>query len=305
MTRSGTVAGVELGGTKSIAIVAVDGRIVEQQAFATGAPSATLPLLTEWLVQRQPDDGFAGLGIATFGPVRLDRAEPDFGHILVTPKIGWTGASLVEPLTARLCCPVAIDTDVNAAAMAEYRLGAAQGCSSLAYVTIGTGIGVGVLVNGQPVHGRLHPEAGHLSVRRAPGDGFAGVCAFHRDCVEGLLSGPGLAARFGQDPATVAAGDVRWGHAAHDLAHLLASLLFTLSPQRILIGGGVGIGAPQLLPAAIALLPSLLGGYLPDLDAATLADTVRIAGLGERAGPLGAVALAQDAVSEGRSDQQR
>lgn len=305
MTRSGTVAGVELGGTKSIVIVAVDGRIVEQEAFATDAPATTLPLLTDWLAQRAPDDGFAGLGIATFGPVRLDRAAPDFGHILVTPKTGWTGVSVVEPLTARLRCPVAIDTDVNAAAMAEYRWGAAQGCSSLAYVTIGTGIGVGVLVNGQPVHGRMHPEAGHLSFRRAPGDAFGGVCAFHRDCVEGLLSGPALAARFGQDPAKLGVEDGRWRHAAHDLAELLTSLLLTLSPQRILIGGGVGIGAPHLLPAAIALVPSLLGGYLPDLDAATLAETVRIAGLGEKAGPLGAVALAQDAASEGPSDQRR
>lgn len=295
MGRSRMIAGVELGGTKSIAIVAVDGRVVEQAAFATDAPSRTLPLLGDWLAQRAPGDGFAGLGIATFGPVRLDRAEPDFGHILVTPKLGWTGADLVEHLAARLRCPVVIDTDVNAAAMAEYRWGAAQGCSSLAYVTIGTGIGVGVLVNGQPVHGRMHPEAGHLLLRRAPGDGFVGTCAFHRDCVEGLLSGPALATRFGQDPATVGAEDARWGHAARDLGELLTSLLLTLSPQRILIGGGVGIGAPHLLPAAIAMVPELLGGYLPDLDAATLADTVRIAGLGERAGPLGAVALALDA----------
>lgn len=294
MTRSGTVAAVELGGTKSIAIVAVDGRIVGQQAFATDTPVATLPLLIEWLEKHAPGNGYGGLGIASFGPVRLDRNAPDFGHILVTPKIGWTGADLVRPLAERLRCPVAIDTDVNAAAMAEYRWGAAQGCSSLAYITIGTGIGVGVVVNGQAVHGRMHPEAGHLSFRRAPDDGFAGVCAFHGDCVEGLLSGPALAARFRQDPATVAAGDALWGHAAHDLAQLLASLLLTLSPQRILIGGGVGIGAPHLLPAAIARVPHLLGGYLPDLDAATLADTIRIAGLRDRAGPMGAVALALD-----------
>lgn len=303
MGRSRMIAGVELGGTKSIAIVAVDGKIVEQESFMTGLPSETLPPLTDWLVQRRPNDGFAGLGIATFGPVRLDRSEADFGRIMVTPKPGWTDAALVEPLAARLLCPVSIDTDVNAAAMAEYRWGAAQGFSSVAYITIGTGIGVGVLVNGQPVHGRLHSEAGHLSFRRAPGDAFAGVCAFHADCIEGLLSGPALAARLGQDPATVDAYDERWAHAAYDFAHLLASLLLTLSPQRILIGGGVGLGAPQLLPAAIALLSGLLGGYLPDLDQATLTAIVRTAGLGDRAGPMGAVALALDAVEGSRSDQ--
>ena len=303
MARTTTMAGVELGGTKSIGIVAVDGQIVEQHAFATLAPSDTLPPLTEWLARRAPPEGYGGLGIATFGPVRLDRAAPDFGRMLTTPKPGWTGAALVEPLAARLRCPVAIDTDVNAAAIAEYRWGAAQGCSSIAYITIGTGIGVGVLVNGQPVHGRMHPEAGHLSFRRSQGDGFAGICTFHGDCVEGLLCGPALAARFGQDPATVAADDMRWGHAAHDLAQLLASLLLTLSPQKILIGGGVGIGAPHLLPAAVALMPGLLGSYLPDLDEATLAATVQIAGLGERAGPLGAVALALDAAREGLPGQ--
>ena len=300
MIRTGRdrLAAIELGGTKAIALVAAEGRIIERESFPTAAPAETLLLLTDWIEQRAGGEGFGGLGIASFGPVRLDRASSDFGRILKTPKPGWSDADVVSVLASRLQCPVAIDTDVNAAAAAEYRWGAARGCSSLAYITIGTGLGVGALVNGVPVHGRMHPEVGHLLLRRADGDRFAGTCPFHGDCIEGLISGPALAARLGEDPRGVVAADERWDPVAHDLAHLLASLLLTLSPQRILVGGGVGLGVPHLLPAAIARVPALLCGYLPGLDEGTLAATIRPAGLGEQAGPWGAIALALDAAGK-------
>ena len=290
------LAGIELGGTKAIALVAVGSTIREQVSLPTRWPDETLPPLAEWLAERAPDGGFGGLGLATFGPARIGRDHPDFGQIAVTPKPGWSGAALVAPFAA-LGCPIALDTDVNAAALAEYRWGAGQGATSLAYITLGTGLGVGLLVEGRPVHGRLHPEAGHLQWRRAPGDDFAGACPFHGDCGEGLLCGPALAARFGQPPADVPADDPRWNPVAHDFAQLLASLILTVSPQKILLGGGVGLGAPHLLAAAIERVPALLNGYFPDVDLAVLEQTIRPAGLGAQAGPMGAVALAIDAAA--------
>ncbi len=291
------IAGVELGGTKAIAILYQDQDIVEQTQLPTGddAP-ATLAALAQQLAQWNSASPLDALGIASFGPVALNPADPAYGHILTTPKKGWSGAAVLPILAASLTCPVSIDTDVNAAAFAEWRWGAAQGATSVVYLTIGTGLGGGMLVNGQPVHGRLHPEIGHIRLRRAPGDDFAGHCKFHGDCAEGLLCGPALKARFEADPATVPAEDPRWLPVMADLAELLATLIHCAAPQHILIGGGVGMGAPHLLPGAIARLPALLAGYYPDLDMAALSRLITPPGLGDRAGPLGAIAVGLSAL---------
>ena len=290
MTR---VAGVELGGTKAIALLWQDGEVLDRLTVPTTDPAETLGQLRARLDQWHAEQSLMGLGIATFGPVRLDLAAADHGAILATPKPGWAGAPVLATLHDGLPCPVAIDTDVNAAALSEYRWGSGQGCSSLVYLTIGTGLGGGVLVDGRPVHGRLHPEIGHIPTRRAPGDAFAGNCPFHADCIEGLISGPALERRFGAPPADVPADDPRWAPVARDLAHLLVTLIHSLAPQRILVGGGVGLGAPHLLGRATALLPAMLGDYYPDLDLAALRTMITPPGLGDNAGPMGAIALAQ------------
>ena len=282
-------AGVELGGTKGIALVWRAGRIVERHQVPTTDPAETLRALGEWLSAHPLHGSFAGLGIASFGPVRLDPAAADFGRILTTTKPGWTNAPVFEALSQAVRCPVGIDSDVNAAALAEYRWGAGQGCSSLVYLTIGTGVGGGVVIEGRPVHGALHPELGHLRLRRAAGDLFGGDCAFHGDCIEGLVAGPALAARFDGSIHDAAPDDPRRGFVAADLAQLFAVLVLMIAPQRILVGGGVGLGVPGLLDSAIARLPGLLGGYLPELDPAAL---IRPPALGADAGPLGAIALA-------------
>ena len=282
-------AGVELGGTKGIALVWRAGRIVEQHQVPTTDPEQTLGSLGEWLACHPLRDDFAGLGIASFGPVRLDPATPDFGRILATTKPGWSGAAVLGRLAQAFTCPVAIDTDVNAAALAEYRWGAGQGCSSLIYLTLGTGVGGGIAIDDRPVHGALHPELGHLRLRRAAGDTFAGACSFHGDCIEGLIAGPALAARFGGSIHDAAPDDPRRDFVASDLAQLFAALILTLAPQKILVGGGVGLGVPGLLDAAIAKLPGLLGGYLPEFDPHAL---IGPPALGAKAGPLGAIALA-------------
>lgn len=286
-------AGIELGGTKVICVLAEGDAIVDQVTIATSTPGETLSAAQRCILGWQADGVFAGLGIASFGPIRLNPHASDYGQILATPKLGWSGAPVLATLASGVDAPCVIDTDVNAAALAEHRWGGGRDCSSFIYLTIGTGIGGGWLVNGLPVHGRLHPEVGHIPVRRAFGDSFAGICPFHGDCIEGLVSGPALAARFGKAPESVGAEASAWGHAAHDLAQLLVTLIHAAAPQRILVGGGVGLSAPHLLRRAIEMLPGLLGGYYPDLTAEALAGMVVPAMLGEQAGPKGAIRLAQ------------
>lgn len=293
---SGRIAGLELGGTKAIALMWQDGEIIGEHRVPTSEPetsfAALLPAFEAWW----QDGRFDAIGIGSFGPVALDQAARDYGHIRTTPKAGWSGTPVVSRLADRFACPIAIDTDVNAAALAEARWGGGRDCTSLVYLTIGTGVGGGVLINGAPVHGRLHPELGHVSLRRAAGDGFAGICRFHRDCVEGLLSGPAIAARFGKPAEQVAPDHPDWAFVAHDLAQFLAMLIHSVAPQRILIGGGAGLGLPHVQARAMALLPELLGGYYPDLDARALADVIGPPALGDRAGPLGAVAVGLQAL---------
>lgn len=290
-------AGVELGGTKAIAIVWRGGRILDRHLLPTTDPSKTLGALGDWLAGHPQRKSFAGLGIASFGPLRLDPAAADHGRILATTKPGWSGAPVLAALAGRVACPVGIDTDVNAAALAEHRWGAGRGCSSLVYLTIGTGVGGGIVIDGRAVHGALHPELGHLRLRRADGDGFAGACPFHGDCIEGLVSGPALVARFDGEIHAAAADDLRRGFLAADLAQLFAALILTLSPQKILVGGGVGLGVPGLLDSAIARLPEIIAGYLPELDPPALSAMICPPALGAEAGPLGAIALALDAAA--------
>ncbi len=192
--------------------------------------------------------------------------------------------------------PAAIDTDVNAAGLAEARWGAGQGLSCLVYLTIGTGVGGGAIVNGRPVHGRLHPEMGHMLLPRPAHDEFAGNCRFHRDCAEGLLSGPALAARFGEPAEQVGADDPRWGNVCIDLAAFLTQIIHAYAPQRILVGGGVGMGEGLSLDEVRRHIRTLLGGYYPELDDAALADMVCRPALGDDAGPMGAIALGLDAL---------
>lgn len=291
MSEKRRVAGVELGGTKAVAVLWQDGALVDQVRVPTRDPDVTFTDLIAHLAQWWKASPFEALGIASFGPVTLDRSAPDYGCIRTTPKAGWTGAAVVPRFAQRFDCPIAIDTDVNAAALAEYRWGHGIGADSLVYLTIGTGVGGGVLQGGRALHGRLHPELGHLRIRRQPDDTFAGACRFHGDCVEGLLSGPALHARFGAPAEAVGCCDARWNVVAADLAEFVAILIHSLAPNRILIGGGVGMGAPWIIERLPALLVPLLGGYYPEVDATSLGAMITRPALGDAAGPLGAIAV--------------
>lgn len=292
MSQAPRVAGVELGGTKCVALLASGpGDVVDSVRVPTTTPAETLARLRAALDRWAESDGFDAIGIASFGPVDLDPASATHGHIVGTTKPGWDFAPVLPALTDGFAVPATMETDVNGAALAETRWGSA-GTGLSVYITIGTGVGVGVAANGRPVHGRLHGEAGHLRLPRAPGDAFGGICSYHHDCAEGLISGPALWARFGADPAAVSAEHPLWQHVAHDLAMLLHNLIATLAPERIAIGGGVMGGKDWLFDAVRTELRNSLAGYgLFGGWAAEIDTRIGPPALGDMAGPLGGIAL--------------
>ncbi|BBD98831.1 fructokinase [Sphingobium amiense] len=297
MTETPVVASLELGGTKSIASLTQGTRILRQERMATGdRPEAVLAFMIETLQRWMSETPFAAIGVASFGPVGLDTSREDFGYILTTPKPGWSNFNLLRRIRDSFDLPIGFDTDVGGAALAEGLWGASTGCRTHAYLTIGTGVGLGLVVDGKVHHGALHPEAGHVRLRRSPGDTFRGICSFHRDCLEGLISGPALISRAGGPVDQLSARDPIWAHVAHDLAEFLTILLLVTSAERILLGGGVALGRPMLLPTIHAEVAQRLSGYLHKCASADLQKRIRFAGLGANAGPLGGSAVAMQAL---------
>ena len=304
MNSEAMLAGIELGGTKVFVLRARGRTIFDREMIPTTNPAETLDRAVQILKDWNAEEAFAAIGIGSFGPIRLDPLAADFGIMLRTPKPGWAGADIFGTLTTPFDCPAAIDTDVNGAALAELRWGAgAQGpvpSDSLCYITIGTGVGGGFTVNGRALHGAMHPEIGHVRVPRAPGDDFAGSCPFHGDCLEGLISGPALAKRFGIPGHEIDPADPRWDDVASDIAHMVTTILLGTSAQQVLIGGGVGMGRTDLLDRVRAKVVADLGGYLPHVDGDSINDILMPPLLGDQAGPLGTVALAMDALESKR-----
>lgn len=255
------LAGIETGGTKILArICEIDsGRTVAEDRWETGSPEKAIDDLAGFLTELPDGAALAGVGLAAFGPLIVDPAASDYGRMLATSKPGWTGSNLRSELERRMGVPVSVDTDVNAAAIAEQQLGAGEGLPSVAYVTVGTGIGAGLAIDGKSLKGALHPEVGHLRLTRLPGDEMASTCPFHADCAEGLVSGRAVRSRLGEGRSLVDDVAVIEIVAAY-LGQLAAALVLAWSPHRIVWGGGV-IGAAPLTDLIGSNLREALGGY--------------------------------------------
>jgi len=288
--------GIEIGGTKVVMAAGTCPEDLTQPVrIPTEMPDQTFAAIARQVLEFQTAyPGIRGIGIASFGPIQVNPDHAEFGTICETPKAGWSGFNVVRALRDRFPgLPVAIDTDVNGAAVGEAVWGAGKGLDTFAYVTIGTGIGAGLYVNGRPVHGLLHPEAGHMLVRREPGrDPFPGSCPFHSDCLEGLASGPTIERRLGIRGEDLPDDHEVWLLIGDYLAQLYYNIALIAAPQRILIGGGVGLKA-EVIARSRSEFSRLLGGYVRDLRRPQdVQDYIQAAALKDRAGVLGAIALA-------------
>ncbi len=286
--------GIEGGGTKFVCAVGTGPDDLHAEIrFPTTTPTETLGKVIDFFKEQ---NGLAAIGIASFGPVDLNPVSPTFGYIMSTPKIGWSNVDLISPLRSALNLPIGFDTDVNAAALSEWRWGAAQNCDPVLYLTIGTGIGGGVMVNEKLLHGLIHPEMGHNPLPHDfAKDPFAGACPFHGDCFEGLAAGPAIEKRWGQKAETLNPDHPAWDLEAHYIALALTSYIYTLSPQKIVLGGGI-MQQASLLPLVRQKVQGLLNDYVQSSHIIkNIADYIVQPGLGNRSGVLGAIALAEQA----------
>jgi fructokinase len=292
--------GIEAGGTQFVCAVGTEtGTLRALTRIKTTTPASTIGQALEFF--RRQAEPVAAVGIGSFGPLDSDRKSPTFGHITTTPKAGWQNVDIAGEFRAGLGVVVGFDTDVNAAALGEHSWGAARDADTLLYVTVGTGIGGGGIVSGILLHGLVHPEMGHVRVPHDLNrDPFEGVCPYHGDCLEGLASGPAIEARWGRPGELLPIDHAAWGLEAHYLALGLVNYICVLSPRRIILGGGV-MGQAHLYPKVREEVQAMLNRYVQAPAILEHIETYIVPPeLGERAGVLGAIALAQRAYQAGQ-----
>jgi fructokinase len=291
MTTPIAFGGVEAGGTKFSCLVGTGPDDIRARiTIPTTSPRETLEQVSAFFLEQRTRYRLAAVGVASFGPVDLVRGSRTYGHILATPKPFWHHVDLIGPIAAATGDPdPAFDTDVNAAALAEYTWGATPDVDPLLYLTVGTGIGGGAIVHGRVLHGRVHPEMGHIRVPLVPGDSRPGCCPVHGACLEGLASGRAISERYGTDPRWLPDDHPAWTLTTEYLALGIANLILTLAPKRVVVGGGVS--RRIVWPRLHERLDVLLGGYPAPTESWT--DYVMPPRLGDDAGPLGAIALAR------------
>jgi fructokinase len=282
------IGAIEAGGTKFVCGVGNEaGEILERVSFPTEQPEKTLSQVIEFFKNKQ----VKAIGIGSFGPINIDSASPQYGFVTTTPKPGWANYPMLPELAKVFDVPFGWDTDVNAAALGEATWGAAQGLKSCLYYTIGTGVGVGVYSEGKLVHGLVHPEGGHVLTRRHPDDTYAGKCPYHGDCLEGMAAGPGIEERWGVKASELPADHQAWEFEAFYIGQAVSSAILLLSPQKIILGGGV-MHQLHLFPLIREQVKNNLKGYVSASEVTDHIDSYIVPpGLGDNAGLSGSIAL--------------
>ena len=286
---------LEAGGTKMVCAVGDEqGRILERISLPTRTPENTMPEMLAFF----QDKDLAAISIGCFGPVDLDRASPTYGSILSSPKLSWRNFPILQRFEQALGIPVGIDTDVNAAALGEAVWGCTRNVRDSIYITVGTGVGLGVIIGGKPHHGMIHPEAGHIFMDRRPDDPLEqGVCPYHGNCLEGLASGPAIERRWGRKAQDLADCNAVWELEAYYIGQAICDYIMMISPEKIILGGGV-MHQQQMLPLVRKEVHRQLHGYLHGKGLEDLDNYIVPVSLGDNQGVMGAVKLAMDAYEE-------
>ncbi len=281
---------LEAGGTKMVCAIGNEqGEILERVSIPTETPAVTMPKLADFFSGK----GIAALGIGCFGPIDLNRSSQTYGHITTTPKLAWKNYDICRFFTESLQIPVGFDTDVNGSMLGEATWGCARGLESAVYITVGTGIGVGILADGKLLHGMLHPEGGHILMPVRSDDPYKGKCPYHKTCLEGLASGPAIEARWGAPAKELAHRPEVWDLEAYYLAHAITNYIMILSPQKIILGGGV-MHQSQLLGKIRSYVKDMIAGYLLTKELQDLDTYIVLPSLDDNQGIMGALKLGMD-----------
>lgn len=287
------IGALEAGGTKMVCAVGTeDGTILEQQSIPTTTPEETIPRIVEYFKGKE----IAALGVAAFGPVDVIPESETYGYILDTPKLAWRHKDFLGGLKKELNVPMGLDTDVNGSCLGEMTYGCAQGLNSVVYITIGTGVGVGVCTNGKLLHGMLHPEGGHILLERHPRDPRGGICPYHPNCMEGFASGPSIEARWGKKAVELVDEPEVWELESYYIAQALADYIMMLSPQKIILGGGV-MHQTQLFPLIRTKTLELINGYINTKELRDIDNYIVPASLKDDQGIMGCIKLGLDALN--------
>jgi fructokinase len=285
---------LEAGGTKMVcALGKEDGTILDQISIPTTTPEETIPHIIKYF----KDSDIVSLGIGTFGPVDVNKTSEKYGYILDTPKIAWKNYNLIGNIQKELNIPIGLDTDVNGSCLGEMTFGSSIGLDSVVYITIGTGVGVGISINGQLLHGMLHPEAGHILLRQHPEDNYKGKCPYHGTCFEGLAAGPAIEDRWGKKALELKDKDKVWEIEAYYIAQALVTFILTISPRRIILGGGV-MHQTQLFPLIRKEVIKQMNGYINTKEIKDIDNYIVPASLKDDQGIMGCIQLAKVALQD-------